>query len=415
MLIIFGVWAEIGALGARGRNEMRVALFTETYLPHVNGVVTHVKALKEGLEAMGHTVLVVTANSKTRKHYIKDNVLYCPAHKASKRFYGFDLAPAVSRTRLHFVEDFDPDIIHIHNEFGIGLSGIGIAKILHVPLVYTLHTMYDEYIYYVAPRPLVGITRRISHKYFKIFAKTANEVTGPSAKCQAYVKETGLDKLVNVIPNPVELDIFSPEQITEEDKRAFRERYHIPMDDTIAIFVGRLGREKSVDVLLDFWAKEIRPDDHLHLVVIGDGPVRGELENQAQELGIAGMVTFTGKVEHTDLPPYIASGDVYVTASLSDTNSISMLEGMAAGLPVLQRYDELNQDQVKEGLNGFVFHDAKEMAAELRRVRAMSEEELQLLKASVRQSVKNSGAQNLANYLCTIYTRILSRDDQETK
>ena len=143
--------------------------------------------------------------------------------------------------------------------------------------------------------------------------------------------------------------------------------------------------------------------------------MRGELENQAQELGIAGMVTFTGKVEHTDLPPYIASGDVYVTASLSDTNSISMLEGMAAGLPVLQRYDELNQDQVKEGLNGFVFHDAKEMAAELRRVRAMSEEELQLLKASVRQSVKNSGAQNLANYLCTIYTRILSRDDQETK
>lgn len=162
---------------------MRIALFTETYLPHINGVVTHVKALKDGLEAMGHSVLVVTANSKTRKHYIKNNVLYCPALKASKRFYNFDLAPALSRTRLRFLRDFNPDIIHIHNEFGIGLSGIAIAKTLRVPLVYTLHTMYDEYIYYVAPAPLVGITTRISHKYFRIFAKSANAVTGPSVKC----------------------------------------------------------------------------------------------------------------------------------------------------------------------------------------------------------------------------------------
>lgn len=387
---------------------MRVALFTETYLPHVNGVVTHVKALKDGLEALGHSVLVVTANSKTRKHYIKNDVLYCPAHKANKRFYGFDIATPVSRTRLRFLRDFNPDIIHIHNEFGIGLSGIGIAKILHVPLVYTVHTMYDEYIYYIAPPFFAGFAKRMSHKYVRIFAKTANEVTGPSQKCQAYIRETGLEKIVSVVPNPVELEAFSPDRISEADKAAFREKYSIAPDETIAIFVGRIGREKSVDVLLNYWAKEITPRDRLRLVIVGDGPERASLEKQAAQLGIPDTVTFTGKVEHTDLPPCIASGDIYLTASLSDTNSISMLEGMAAGLPVLQRYDELNKDQVREGINGFVFRTAGEMAAELRRMRDMDKQELAILKASVRQSVRHSGAQNLANYIGEIYTRILN-------
>ncbi len=394
---------------------MRVALFTETYLPHINGVVTHVKALKDGLEAMGHTVLIVTANSKTRKHYIKDNILYCPAHKGSKRLYGFDIALPVSRTRLRFLRDFNPDIIHIHNEFGIGLSGIGIAKILRVPLVYTLHTMYDEYIYYVAPAPLVGITTRISHRYFRIFAKSADEVTGPSIKCEQYIKETGLDKPVSVVPNPVELDAFSPEKVTEEDKRAFREKYHIAPDEMVAIFVGRLGREKSVDVLLRYWAAEIRLEDRIHLVIIGDGPERENLQALADELKISDTVIFTGRVEHSDLPPYVASGDVYVTASLSDTNSISMLEGMAAGLPVLQLYDELNKDQVTDGVNGFTYRNAAEMASELRRIKKMDEEKLRILKSSVRQSVKNSGAQNLADYISTIYSRILSQEKPETQ
>lgn len=377
-------------------------MFTETYLPHINGVVTHVKVLKEGLEQLGHTVLVVTADSKTRRHYIKDGVLYCPAHNL-KRLYGFDLAPPVSNTRLHYLREFAPDIIHIHNEFGIGLSGVGIAKILRVPLVYTLHTMYDEYIYYVAPKKLIHLTTKLSHRYFRLFAKFANAVTGPSAKCQEYINETGLHKQVSVIPNPVELDAFSPDNTTPEQKEEMRRRYQIPQDVTLACFVGRLGREKSVDVLLDYWAQEIRPEDRLRLLIIGDGPEKGALEQQARQLGIQDTVIFTGRVEHPELPPYILSCDLYVTASLSDTNSISMLEGMAGGLPVLQRYDELNKDQVKDGVNGYVFHNAQEMAAELRRVRDMTPQQLAQLKSSVTDSVKSSGAQNLANYIQTIY------------
>lgn len=94
---------------------MRIALFTETYLPSINGVVTHVKTLKEGLEALGHTVLVVTADSRVNNHVIADDVMYCPAVKL-KKIYNYDIAPPISKERLDKIKSFAPDIIHIHNE-----------------------------------------------------------------------------------------------------------------------------------------------------------------------------------------------------------------------------------------------------------------------------------------------------------
>ena len=263
---------------------MRIALFTETYLPHINGVVTHVKILRDGLLQQGHEVLVVTADYQTRHHYIKDGILHCPAIK-SKRFYGYGVASPFSRRRLKLVQDFHPDIIHIHNEFGIGLSGIFAAKQLHVPLVYTLHTMYDDYLYYVAPRHLLRAAKKVSHDYFRLLGNAATELTGPSPKCQEYFQQIGVKKDVNVIPNAVELDDFSPDRISAENKAAFRRRYQIPDDVMIACFVGRLGHEKSVDVLLDYWARTITPEDKIMLCIIGGGPVQEELEQQAKRLG----------------------------------------------------------------------------------------------------------------------------------
>lgn len=388
---------------------MRIALFTETYLPHINGVVTHVKILRDGLLQQGHEVLVVTADYQTRHHYIKDGILHCPAIK-SKRFYGYGVASPFSRRRLKLVQDFHPDIIHIHNEFGIGLSGIFAAKQLHVPLVYTLHTMYDDYLYYVAPRHLLRAAKKVSHDYFRLLGNAATELTGPSPKCQEYFQQIGVKKDVNVIPNAVELDDFSPDRISAENKAAFRRRYQIPDDVMIACFVGRLGHEKSVDVLLDYWARTITPEDKIMLCIIGGGPVQEELEQQAKDLGISSMVVFTGAVPHDQMPPYYASCDVYVTASLSDTNSISMLEGMATGLPVLRRYDALNEnvDQVRDGVNGYIFNSPEEMAAELRRVKNLSPEQLSILKASVIESVKRSGAEALANYTYNVYRKAMA-------
>lgn len=382
---------------------MRIALFTETYLPSINGVVTHVKTLKEGLEALGHTVLVVTADSRVNNHVIADDVMYCPAVKL-KKIYNYDIAPPISKKRLDKIKCFAPDIIHIHNEFGVGISGVLIARTLKVPLVYTLHTMYDDYVYYVAKTKGFGkIVTSASHLYAKMLASTASAITGPSPKVSEYFKACGVKKPVHVIPNSVELDVFKPENVDRNDAVRMRRKFGFADDDMVFCFCGRLGKEKNVTLLLEYWAKNVRPEDKIKLFILGDGPLHEQHCKEADELGISDMVKFAGRVEHPDLPVYYACCDAYITASLSDTCSISMLEGMAMHLPVLSLKDDLNVGQVKDGINGYNFTDADSMYELLKKLRDMPKDELAEFGRQTRESIKTSGAVRLANDLLDVY------------
>ncbi len=387
---------------------MRIALFTETYLPQINGVVTHVKTLKDGLERLGHEVMVVTADSSTSRHYLQGDVLYCPATRL-KRLYNYCAALPISNTRLRYIRRFNPDVIHIHTEFGVGISGVVAAKILHKPLVYTLHTMYDEYIYYIVPNSMVWATTKFSHRYIKFIANRAQALTGPSEKCTRYFESVGITgRPVHVVPNAVELDTFNPQNANPEKTAQIRRELGYSPEDMVICFVGRLGKEKSVDVLLEAWAENIRPEERIRLLVIGGGPFYEPYRELAQKLGIREMVTFTGAVPHDQLPPYYAACDAYATASLSDTCSISMLEGMATGLPVFQRKDPINADQVRDGVNGFNFESGRQLADQLRAFRAMDPAEKEALRASVIQSVRESGAERLAGCLVEIYQNVLA-------
>lgn len=385
---------------------MNIALFTETYLPYINGVVTHVKSLKEGLEKLGHNVLVVTADPHARHHYIRDGVLNCPAI-TSKKIYEYGVASPVSYKRLKMLRDFKPDIIHIHNEFGIGLSGISYSNLLNVPLVYTLHTMYDEYLYYVTPAPLMPIAKKIAHAYARIFAKNAAGLTGPSAKVEEFFKEVGIDKKVYVIPNPVEIDVFDLRKVTDDEIEKVKEQYKIKDNETIFCFCGRLGKEKSVDLLIEYWAECFKDRDDLKLMIIGDGPIRPEYEKLAQDLGIRQNVIFTGAVDHSKLPPYYACCHVYITASLSDTNSISMKEGMAMGLPVCSRLDPLNEGQIVDGVNGFNFKDAAQMKEKIESYLAFDDEEKEEIKYKVINQMVSADCLGLANHIIPIYERMI--------
>lgn len=391
---------------------MKIALFTETYLPYINGVVTHVKALHDGLEHLGHEVLVVTVDTKARRHYIKDGVLYCPA-KEMKKLYHFGLASPFSGKRYRMLRDFEPDVIHIHQEFGIGLSGARIAKKLDKPLVYTLHTMYDDYLYYIVPERLTPLLRRIAHRYFRYLGKSATELTGPSMKVQEYFDMCGVHKSVNVVPNPVELDVFNPSNLNPEHIAAIRKQYGVADDETLVSFCGRLGKEKSVDVLLDNWAKYVKPDDKCKLMILGGGPCLPELTEQAKRLGIDKQVIFTDVIPHEKLPDYYGACQLYITASLSDTNSISMKEAMATGLPVLHIKDPLNAGQVVDGVNGFIYRNAEEMYAILKRYQAMTNEEKAALTASVINSVKIYGCEALAKYLVGVYKKAIKEKQEK--
>lgn len=391
---------------------MKIALFTETYLPYINGVVTHVKALKDGLETYGHTVMIVTADADTKKHFIKDGVLHCPG-TAFEKLYNYGLASPISIKRLSILKDFDPDIIHIHNEFGVGLSGTLIARFLKIPLVYTLHTMYDDYLYYIVPRRVIPALKKVSHYYTKFLAKKANEVTGPSQKVQEFFDLCGAKKSVSVVPNPVELDKFNPQSINKEISMKIRCDNNVLKDDMLVCFCGRLGREKSVDVLLSYWANRVTKDDNIKLMILGDGPCLEELRKQAESLNIADMVFFTGVVEHDSLLDYYGASDLYITTSLSDTNSISMKEAMATGLPVLHIVDPLNHGQIIDGVNGYTFHDDEQMYRLLKDYQRKTDEEKWKLKLSVFNSVKIYGCEALASYLISVYKSAIIKKSKE--
>jgi len=392
---------------------MRIALFTETYLPYINGVVTHVKALKDGLEKDGHTVLVVTAKTHTLHHYIEDGVLNCPA-KSFKKIYDYGLASPLSLRRLKMLKQFKPDIIHIHNEFGVGLSGTWIAKRMGIPMVYTLHTMYDEYLYYIVPKRIVPVLKKVSHRYVKYLAKSASALTGPSQKVQEFFDGCGSKKIVNVVPNPVELDVFNPLSIDKIKAQEIRNEFKIQDDETLVSFCGRLGKEKSVDVLLNNWAKNVKKTDKLKLMILGEGPSLNDLKTQAKELGIEDMVVFCGRIEHNDLPTYYGACQLYITASLSDTNSISMKEAMATGLPVIHIYDELNAGQVVDGVNGYIYKDADDMYRILTDYQNKTDEEKRLLTISVINSVKIYGCEALAKYLVDVYKEAIVVNCEKT-
>lgn len=382
---------------------MRVALFTEVYLPAVNGVVTHVKTLKEGLEQLGHQVVIVTADSKVKKTRREGDIIYCPAIRL-EHLYGYDAASPLSLNRLKAIKDFDPDIIHIHNEFGIGISGARMARHLKIPLVYTMHTMYDDYLYYVANNEhLRELLAAVTHRYARILAKAASAITGPSKKVEDYFRRCGVDKPVTVIHNSVEVDVFNRDAVAKEKIESVRKKYGLNAEDLVFCFCGRMGQEKNIETLLDFWAENVKEEDGMKLLLIGGGPQLEEFSEYANKLGVDNTVKFTGRIEHGDIPPYYAACDCYITASLTECHSISMMEGMATGMPVLTIRDELNSDQIEEGVNGFYFRDADEMYSHMKKLKQMPKEELEKLQRQSRETTLSSGAQTIAENLLKVY------------
>ena len=387
---------------------MNVALLTETYFPHINGVTTHVKTLKDGLEALGHNVLVITASPEAKEHYIKDGVLYCPAIKL-KNIYGFGLSNPYSKTRLKMLEEFNPDILHVHNEFSMGLFGIYAAKKLNKTLVYTLHTSYDDYIYYVMPKVLARVGNKVMDKYLGMYANKSKAIVGPSEKCFEYIKKASHKKKVRILPNSVEMNLFNPKNVNKEEVDKLRESLNIPEDAFIACFVGRVAQEKSIDVTIDYLSKTLQKDDNIYFVVIGDGPALSDFEDLAKEKGISDKVRFTGRVEHEDLPAYYMMSKLYLTSSLSEMNSISMLEAMAMGLPVLQRVDEINKDQIQVGKNGYLFYDEKEMYKYLKYLSSLDDERYKQIKFEVEETVSQKDELEIARKELKVYEKAIER------
>ena len=388
---------------------MKIALFTETYYPFINGVISHVETLRNCLEKQGHTVLIVTAAPGTREQRLQNNVLYCPAH-AMKKAYGYGLANPYNLKRLAIIRDFDPDVLHVHTEFGIGVFGRFCAKRLRKPMVYTLHTMYDEYVYYMFPGKTAPVAKIAMRRHINGMAKSAAQVVSPSNKVASYLSDSNASLKVSVIPNTVDLAKFYANNVNPAQVTAVKNKLGIAEDDISLCFVGRMGNEKSVDVLIEYFAKAAT-DSHFKLFLIGDGPEREKLEHLIKQLGIQEQVKLLGRIEHEEMPVYYQAFDLYTTASLTEMNSISFLEASASGLYTLQRLDEANRDQISPGENGDVFSNPDDFAELLHEYAAQNTVQRLKTRTRVVNYAANYGTAEFSDRILQIYSSAISKPD----
>ena len=387
---------------------MRIAIFAETYFPFISGIVTHIQTLKESLEESGHEVLIVTASPKTNRHYVKDGVLYCPAIPM-KRIYGYGFSNPLNLERLKIIREFKPDVLHIHTEFSMGIFAQFAARKLKKPIVYTLHTMYDDYLFYVAPHKFgQKMVKPAAHLYFRSTANKATEIIGPSLKVVEFLRRCGVERHINIIPNTVDLSDFLPQNVSPDDISSVRKTLGIREGDTAICFVGRLGKEKSIDTLIEFFAQNCKGNKQYKLFIIGDGPEKNNLARQIQDLDVTSQVKLLGRIEHASLPPYYHACDLFATASLSEMNSISMLEAMASGLYVLQRLDIYNKNQIEAGENGETFTSSKEFGALVSAQAAMTAEQKAERRERVTAFTNRYGKKEFVAQVLNVYERAIA-------
>ncbi len=382
---------------------MRIAMFAETYLPYISGVVTYVKILKDELERKGHEVLVVAACPKKIRPKETHDVMYCQSVPL-KKLYGYGVSNPLNLVSFKRIADFKPDLIHIHTEFSIGLLGMQAAKWLNVPMVYTLHTMYDDYLGYVVPKRMEKLVKTVAHRYLKDLAYRATEITVPSDKVVRYLQHFGVNRHVNLIPNTAATRDFLPENNPKEGVDAARKHMGLKDDDIAIIFVGRLGYEKSIDKLIDCFAKACRNKPRFKLIVIGDGPEMAALKEHANATEVADRVSFIGRVEYKNVSTYYNAADIFCTASTSETNSITIYEATAAGLYVFQKLDRFNIGQIMKGVTGDSFESIDDFCKLVDAYSNQSDEEMIALRQSVTESSRVYNEEVFCDRMLNVYT-----------
>jgi 1,2-diacylglycerol 3-alpha-glucosyltransferase len=304
---------------------MHVGLFTECYRPIQNGVVASVDALACELRAGGHEVTCVTPRMPNYRE-VQEFVVRVPSLPLPIRTAYRLTIPFVAGERgWRALERLS--IVHTHSAFVTGWMGLRLARRLRVPLVFTYHTQLEEYAHYV---PFdARATRSAAAHLTRTYANAADAVVVPTAAMEARLRALGVTARIAVVPSGIDLGQFAGGRRDE----ALRVRFGVPADAAMVLSVGRLGREKNVELTLAAFA-QLGPQP-ARLVLVGDGAQREALERRAEQLGIAARTTFAGEFPRESLPGVYASADAFLFTSTSETQGLVLVEALAAGLPVV--------------------------------------------------------------------------------
>lgn len=341
---------------------MRIGLFTDTYPPYINGVSTSVQMLENALRKKGHKVFIVTVNPEdmTYQYDEQRNIIRIPGIPTG--IYDYRLTSPYSIKAVNKIKEWDLDIIHSHTEYGIGLFARVLGKQFDIPVVHTYHTMYEDYVHYITKGHFDEAGKKFIQYYTKFCCdKTIEELIVPRKKTYDLFKEKyKYDRNVHIIPTGIEIDRFYKEKIKIDKLNSLKTKLSLTKNDIVLLFVGRIAAEKSIDFLINNHQQILKKNNNVKLLIVGDGPDLEKYEKLVKKQKIENNVIFTGKVPWNDIPLYYNLSDIFVTASHTETQGLTVVEAMAASVPVVALDDESFRNTVIDGLTGYLFKNKKE-------------------------------------------------------
>ena len=340
---------------------MKILITTDLFTTETNGVVTSVKNLREELEKKGHDVKVLTLSENMHSHR-DGNVYYIRSMSLEKVYPNIRMPLSYHHKLIKELVRWKPDIIHSQCEFFSYQFALYISKKTGAHIVHTYHTLYEQYVSYVFPSKRIG--RRVVKLLSRKRLKKASAVIAPTRKVEDALQGYGVKTPISVVPSGISLDQHK-NRISPEERERKRVSYGIENNDIALINLGRLGTEKNIGELLKFFAVAAKNNEHLKFLIVGDGPAKSELEALTVSLNITDKVVFTGMVKPTEVQNYYQLGDIFVSASTSETQGLTYIEACANGLPLLCRRDPCFEDVMVEGENGYCYEDEQSFVENL--------------------------------------------------
>ena len=367
---------------------MNIGIFTDTYFPQVNGIATSISLLEKELLALGHNVYIFTTtdpratastNGVVRKLQFLNNLFikrhfrmdlsgknaesdHEPMGLASRsnvyRMHSVPLASFPDRrvglayppNMLLKIRKLKLDIVHTHTEFSLGIFGKVVSEFLRVPLVHTYHVMYEDYVHYVS-----WGTQKIARNVSRIFCNRAKAVICPTQKVKDCLLSYGVKRPIRVIPTGIDFEPFRSKNYSAGETEALRKSFGILPHEQVILSLGRVAREKSIDVLIAGMPAILAKLPNTKMLIVGDGPARTDLQNMAIRLGIADRVIFAGEQPWAQIGKYYRVGDIFASASSTETQGLTYMEAMAAGLSVVAKFDKSIEKLIRPGETGYTF------------------------------------------------------------
>ena len=384
---------------------MRILKISDVYFPRVNGVSTSIETFRRDLVALGHEVTLVAPqypDSATKQPADDDSIVRVRARAVPRDPEDRAMSWIGLRQTLTGLGQRKFDVVHIHTPFLAHYAGLKFAREFKTPLIATYHTLFEEYLHHYVPMLPRAFGRGAARRLSRSQCNQLDTVIAPSSAMHDALKNYGVGKPIEILPTGL-----PEERFRLGDGAAFRRRHGIAPDRPLLLFVGRAAHEKNIGFLIDMMCDMRRLRPEALLLIAGEGPAAPALRARANALGVSESVRFMGYFDRGDeLRDCYSAADVFVFASLTETQGLVLLEAMAQSVPVVA-IPRMGTIDILAPLLGcrHATEDPHSFAAVVNEV--LADKQLHgRLAAQARQYAQSWASKKMAERLCGVYARM---------